>query len=430
MTSTFQYLHSLIRRWLPVLPLLLGISAYGQTSNALSLDSCYKLARQNYPMIKQLDLVEKTRQFSVENASKNWLPQLNFNGQATYQSAVTSIPFEIPHISIPTYSRDQYKIYGEIDQTIYDAGSIQNQKMAQNADAAIQKQSVEVSLYALKDRVNQVFFGVLLLDEQLKQNEILQHTIQNNTDKLQAQVTNGAALKSGLSELRAELLEQQQNQVSIEASKRAYLNMLGLLIGRNLDAGTQLVKPETTALTNTITRPELNLYDNQKISYNIQDRILNDNNLPKVSAFFQGGYGRPGLNLLSNDFSFYYIGGVRFSWSIGGLYALKNNHELMNISRQGIDLQKQTFLLNTKIQLQQENGEITKLQEMLKKDDDIINNRTEVTEDSKQRMENGMLTVHDYLSELDAENQARQNKILHQVQLLQAQYNYQTTSGK
>ena len=400
-----------------------------QAQSELTIDSCYKLARENYPMIKQLDLVEKTREYSVKNASKAWLPQLNFAGQVTYQSAVTSIPFEIPHVSIPTYSRDQYKIYGEVDQNIYDGGNIQNQKEEQNVNAAIQKQTTEVTLYGIKDRINQIYFGILLLDEQLKQNEILDSTIQNNINRMQAQVSNGVALKSGLYELQAQLLQQEQAGIQYKASRKAYVDMLGLFINKSLSESIRLAEPQTVAVSSTIKRPELTLYDYQRNSYDIQDKMLTSNYLPKLSAFFQGGYGRPGLNMLSNDFSWYYIGGIKFSWSLGNLYTLNNNRQLYQIDREQIDLQKQTFILNTNIQLSQQNGTILQLQEIIQKDNDIVSKRTEVTADAKIRMENGALTVHDYLSELDSENQARQNKLLHQVQLIQAMYNYQNTSG-
>jgi outer membrane protein TolC len=400
-----------------------------QAQTGLTIDSCYKLSRENYPLIKQLGLIEKTRQYSVENASKAWLPQLTVNAQATYQSEVTSIPFKIPHVDIPAYSKDQYKIYGELDQTIYDAGTIQNQKEQHNMDAAIQKQSTEVTLYNLKDRVNQIFFGILLLDEQLKQNDILDSTIQNNMDRLQAQVNNGVALKSGLYELQAQLLQQEQVAIQYRSSRKAYVDMLGLFINRPLNENTQLVEPLTITPIKTIKRPELTLYDYQKNIYDIQDKMLKSNYLPRLSAFFQGGYGRPGLNMLTNDFSFYYIGGIRFGWSLGSLYTLNNNRQLSQIGREQIDLQKQTFLLNTNIQMSQQNGAIVQLMELIRKDDEIVAKRSEVTADAKIRMENGTLTVHDYLGELDFENQARQNKRLHHVQLLQAMYNYQNTSG-
>ncbi len=414
--------------WLPVLINIFVLSTL-HAQSVLSIDSCYKLARENYPMIKQLDLVEKTRQYSIENAEKAWLPQVNINGQATYQSAVTSIPFEIPHVTIPSYSRDQYKIYGEVDQNIYDAGNVQNQKEEQNVNAAIQKQTTEVTLYGIKDRINQIFFSILLLDEQLKQNDILDSAIQNNINRMQAQVSNGVALKSGLYELQAQLMQQEQSAIQFKASRKAYLDMLALFINKPLNENTRLTEPQTMAVSSTIKRPELTLYDYQRNSYDVQDKMVNSNYLPRLSAFIQGGYGRPGLNMLSNDFSWYYIGGIKFSWSLGNLYTLNNNHQLFQIDREQIDLQKQTFLLNTNIQLSQQNGNILQLREIIQKDDEIVNKRTEVTADAKLRMENGALTVHDYLGELDSENQARQNKLLHQVQLLQALYNYQNTSG-
>jgi len=415
-----------------LLILLAGLAfmpANGQNSGTINLDSCYKLARQYYPLTRQMGLIEKTRDYNVENAGKGYLPQFSIAGQATYQSAVTSIPFEIPHVSIPTYSRDQYKIYAEADQTIYDGGTIRNQKDAATADAIVQKQNLEVNLFALNDRINQVYFGILLIDQQLVQNEILQSDIKNSSEQMQARVSNGVALKSGLEELQAELLQQEQNQVQLKASRKAYLDMLGLFIHQNLNESVKLIKPEPVLQSDVIKRPELTLYDYQKKSIDVQDRMLSTSNMPKFSFFVQGGYGRPGLNMLSNDFSFYYIGGLRLNWQLGGFYSLKNSRELLNINRQTTDLQKETFLYNTNIVLKQQDGEMAKLQQMITKDDEIIKTRTAVTDDARQKMQNGVMTSHDYLSELDLENQARQNKMLHQVQLIQAQYNYKNTTG-
>ena len=418
-----------IRTLILVSNLLVVLSAMGQNVTTLTLDSCYKLSRDQYPMTRQMGLIEKTRNYSIENASKGYLPQFSLVGQATYQSAVTSIPFEIPHITIPSYSKDQYKIYAEADQTIYDAGMIQNQKEADNVDAIVQKQNLEVTLFALKDRINQIYFGILLIDEQLKQNDIYQADIKNSMDQLQAQVNNGVALRSGLDELKAELLQQEQNRIQFQASRKAYLDMMSLFIHQNLSENTNLVKPEPAIIQDEIKRPELTYYDYQKRSYDIQDKMLTSNNLPKLSFFVQGGYGRPGLNMLSNDFAFYYYGGLRLNWQFGGLYTTKNSRELLNINRQTTDLQKETFLYNTSITLKQQNGQIAQLQQMIVKDDEIILTRAEVTQDAKQKMENGTLTVHDYVSELDAENQSRVNKLLHEVQLLNAQYNFKNTTG-
>jgi len=414
----------------------IGLSAFGQApSKNLTLEQCYSLAKQNYPLIKQAGLIEKSRTYNVENASKGYLPQFSINGQATYQSAVTSLGItgiDIPHVidvTIPTPHKDQYNIHGEVDQTIYDGGIIKQQKNSAQTDADISQKNLEVELYTLKDRINQVFFGTLLIDQQLIQNTLVKKDIQNSIDKMQEAVNKGTALKSSLDELQAELLEQDQNEISLKANRKAYIDMLGILINMSLDETTVLESPNTITVSDSISRPELLLYDFQKKSYDAQDKILNAQNRPKVIFFVQGGYADPALDAFDVNFEWYYIGGIKLSWNFGGYYTLKNQHQLINIDRETTDLNKQTFLFNTKITMKQQSAQIVSLQEMMQKDDEIVAKRTSIKESSKAQMEQGTITVHEYVGELDAEDEAKQNLILHKIQLLQAQYTYQNTTG-
>jgi len=402
-------------------------------AQTLTLDTCYALARQQYPLIKQLDLIAKTKDYNVSNASRGYLPQVNFNGQGTYQSAVTQIPLDFKFggitISIPTLSKEQFNMHGELDQTIYDGGMIKQQKQLQEANADIQTQNVGVELYALKDRIDQIFFGALLIDAQLKQNNVTQRDLQNNIDKMQANVTNGTALESNLEELQAELMQQQQNEITLRASRKAYMDMLSLFINRQLTDSAALMSPGNVKVSDSIRRPELAFYDAQKKNDDVQDKLLNVGNRPKFSYFFQGGYALPGLNAFDIDPAWYYITGFRLSWSLDGFYTLKNQRQLLNIDRQGIDIQKQDFILNTRINLKQQSADMIKLEQLINKDNDIINKRTAVKNSAKVQMDNGTMTVHDYISELDAEDEAKQSLLLHEVQLLMDEYNYQNTSG-
>lgn len=288
---------------------------------------------------------------------------------------------------------------------------------------------MEVELYTLKDRINQVFFGTLLIDQQLIQNDLLKKDIQNSIDKMQEAVNNGTALKSSLYELQANLLQQDQNEINLKANRKAYIDMLGILINMSLDEATVLQTPNTISVTDSISRPELFLYDFQKKSYDVQDKILSAQNRPKFMFFVQGGYAEPGLDAFDVNFEWYYIGGFKLSWSLGGYYTLKNQRQLLNIDRETTDVNKETFLFNTKITMKQQSAQILSLQEMMNKDDEIVAKRTSIKEFSKAQMEQGTVTVHEYVGELDAEDEAKENLILHKIQLLQAQYNYQNTTG-
>ncbi|MEO6188468.1 MAG: TolC family protein [Ginsengibacter sp.] len=406
-----------------------SLKLYAQQTKALSIDEVYQLARKNYPLIKQRDLIAKTKDYSVSNAEKGFLPAFSVNGQATYQSTVTSFPFQVPGFSIPQFNKDQYKLYAQADQVIYDGGVIKNQKQTAEANEVVQQQNLQVQLYALYDRVNQLFFGALLQDEQLKQNDLLQRDLQNGIDKAKALVDNGVAFRSSVDELSAQLLQAQQSRVELAATKKAYLDMLGLFIDAKLDNSTILEKPAAPVMADNIDRPELLSYDYQSKIYDLQGQLIRDQLKPKISFFVQGGYGRPGLNFLSNDFSFFYTGGLRLNWNFGSLYTIKNQQHLLDINKNTQDIQKETFLFNAKLSQLQQNENVQKYDGLIDKDNAIIELRSSVKKASYAQLENGVLSAHDYINQVNAEDQSRQTKILHEMQLLQAQYTYQNIVG-
>lgn len=407
----------------------LQITAGAQTTGPLTIERCYELAAKNYPLAKQLQLIEKTKQYTIENIAKGWLPQLSLNGQGTYQSAVTQIPFSLPNVNIPVLSKDQYKAYTEIYQPLTEGYNIRQQKELAAANAATESQKLSVELYKIKERINQLFFGLLLIDEQLKQTELLKKDIRSGLEKTNAAIANGTALKSSGDVLQAELLKTGQRNVELKASRKGFAEMLSVFINEPVTENTQLQEPLPVAVNAAINRPELQMYEAQKAGFAVQDKLVKAKNLPRLGIFAQGGYGRPALNMLSNDFAGYYIGGLKLNWNFTGLYTAKKEKAILKINQSGIDVQKETFLLNTRMILSQQNSEVRKYQELMDTDAEIIRLREKIKQTSASQLENGTITSIDYLSYVNAEDQARQNRLLHQVQLLQAQYNYQTTSG-
>lgn len=404
------------------------VIAAAQT-NSLSLDTCYALAKQNYPLIKQHELIVKSREYSLQNISKGYLPRININGQATYQSDVTKIPIKIPGMDIPQVSKDQYKIYAEVNQPVYDGGVITQQKKIREADAEAEEQSMEVQLYQLKSRVNQLFFGILLTDAQLRQNELTKQDIQSGLNEANASIANGAALKSSADVLKAELLQAGQHTTELKANREAFLSMLGLFVNRNIDEHTIFIRPRILIPSPVINRPELLLYEDQNKILDAQNSLLTAKNRPELSFFAQGGFGKPGFNILSNSFDPYYIGGLRLSIPLSGFYTLKNERALINISKKDIAVQKATFLFNTRFSLQQQSAEINKLREVLQADDEIVPLRENIKKTALAQLAHGVITTSDYLREVNAEDNARQNRILHEIQLLLAQYEEQITTG-
>lgn len=404
---------------------------HSSAQESLSLQKAYELAQQNYPLIKQRDLIKQTTGYTIDNLSKGFLPQISLSGQATYQSDVTQVKIPVPGVSVEPLSKDQYKVLADINQLVYDGGIIKQQKNIQQLNDEVEQQKVEVELYKLKERINQLFLGVLFLDEQLKQTELVKADLNTGIKKVEAQVNYGVAFKSNLNVLKAELLKAGQRVIELKASRKGLIDVLSLFINQTLPEDTRLEKPvvEGAVLSNEIQRPELKLYSTQEKLLGGQHRLIDSRNKPKASLFWQGGYGRPGLNFLKNEFDFFYTTGVRFNWSFGGLYTQKKEKKIIELNQKTVDIQKEVFLLNTNTQLRQQQSEIEKLQKLIEADKEIIDLRIKVKDAAKAQLENGVITANDYLREVNAEDQARQSLITHQVQLLQAQINYQTLAG-
>jgi outer membrane protein TolC len=399
-------------------------------STSLTLNECYALARENYPLVKQRALITRTRAYSIDNIARGNLPQVVIAGQATYQSDVTTIPISVTGMDIPKISKDQYRLYGEISQPLTDMVTVSRQKELQEANSKIQEQNLEVELYKLRDRINQLYFGALLIDEQQRQNDLLKKDIQTGIDRTQAAVKNGIDFKSNVDKLKAELLKADQRTVELKASRKAYLDMLALFVNRPLDEQTVVTKPMTLIRAEDIRRPELRLFDDQKNGYAVQNKLISARNLPKFSLFFQGGVGQPSpVNMLSADLSSYYITGLRLNWSLTSFYTSSRERQLLTINQGMVDAQREAFIFNTQLTQRQQNADIDRLQQLVNTDDEIITLRTSVKTAAESQLANGVITVNDFLREVNAEDQARQNKLLHETQLLMAQYSYQTTTG-
>jgi len=420
----------IMKRLLFITLLLLG-SEFVTPQTQLTLDDCYEKARINYPLIKQKDYIAKTKDYSVSNVWNGYFPQITLLGQATYQSDVTEVPMPLPGVVIERLTKDQYKVAVDVTQTIYDGGIMSSQAGIQGSINEIDDQKIEIELIKIKERVNQIYLGILLIESQTNQVDLVIEDLSASIAKLEAAYANGTSTKSDVDVLRAELLKTEQRKIELTSSRLSYLNMLGLLINENLDESTTLQTPSQINFLSAeeISRPELRLYSAQKNLIENQSGLTSSKIIPKANLFFQGGYSKPGLNMFKNDFAWYYITGIRFSWSLSNLYSYGNESEINKLSKLNIDAQTETFLLNTKITTNQQLQEIDKLKKLIEVDKSIIDLRTSVKESSKAKLDNGVITSSDYIRDLNAEDTARQNLEIHKIQLLLAQYNYKITTG-
>ncbi|EOR93600.1 Outer membrane efflux protein [Arcticibacter svalbardensis MN12-7] len=400
-----------------------------QSTAPFTIEVCYQLAKEHYPLIKKRELILQNSKYLLQNSSKTNLPQLNVSGQASYQSETVSFPTMGAGISFPSLDKDQYKILADVSQNLLDGGNTRNQKAAIRANEAVQQQSLEVNLQAVKERINQVYFSILLLDEQLKQNAIRISDLNSSAAKVSALIKNGTSFRSNMDELKAELVQAEMTNIEIRTQSQANLEMLSILTGSTITSPSELIVPKPLSSPPTINRPELKLYDLQKKIYAIDEQKLQTDYLPKLSAFFQGGYGRPTLNFIKNEFGPWYITGVRLNWAFGSLYTLKDNKKIVNLNRLSIEVERESFLQNTTINLTRQTNEILKFKALIEQDRKVIELRASIKKAAQAQQENGVITMRDYISQLNAENSARQTLILHTIQLLQSQYNYLYTSG-
>jgi outer membrane protein TolC len=426
-----KWLNWIVNPFLSLILCFVVVTVSAQTNETITIEQAYQMARQNYPLIMQRELIEKSSFLTIENIKTSFLPQLNVSGQASYQSDVTTLDIPIPNVKINPVSKDQYKVWADVNQLLYDGGMSKSQQQVQKVSAAVDDQKTEVELYKLKDRINQLYLGILLLDAQLKQTESVKSDLGVGLKTVNAQVNNGVAFKSGALVLEAQLLQTEQRVIEIKSNRKALLNVFSLFINRPLAEEVQLVTPvvKETVEDENIARPELKLYSYQDSLWKTQQQLINAKNMPKASLFAQGGYGRPTLNFLRNDFNFYYLGGLKLNWSLGNYYTSKRERQILTVNEKLNEVQRDVFLFNTGTQLTQQKSETDKLNRLVEVDEQIIDIRKKITEAAKAQLQNAVITSNDYLREVNAEDQARLSLVAHQIQLLQAKINYQNIKG-
>lgn len=396
---------------------------------SVSIEECYEWSRENFPLIRQLDIIDKSTAYSLSNASIGNLPQINLNGQASYQSAVTQLPIEIPNMEIPTIDKDQYKIYGEVYQPLTNFVTVNAAKEQIALMGAIEKQKLELELYQLKDRINQLYFGVLLINEKIGQYNIIMSDLDSTLDKVESAILNGTATQTDKSLLQVERISLQQQIDESKSNQEAFLKILSTFTGQTITANTVLLKPSTAAYSANINRPELILFKLQNQFTAIEQNQLSNTLVPNIGLFMQAGYGRPALNFLSNEFDFYYIGGIKFNWNLSRLYKLKNTRKTIRLTTDKVAIQRETFLLNTKLVQTQQSAEIVKYELLIESDHEIIKMRDAILATAKAQLDNGLITTIDYVKFLNDVNSVKQSLLLHETQLQLSQYNLQTTTG-
>lgn len=407
------------------------IQLYAQ--EIITIDSVYSWAGKNYPLIKRADLVRQSESYSLANIRSGNYPQLYITAQASYQSDVTQLP-HVPNqpIIVPVLSKDQYKIAADLSQNIYDGGSIHAQKQIQKANTQIELATIQKDLYLIRERINQIYFGVLLLNIQHDQNDSLIIQLTRTKARVESAIENGSAFRSDADQVQAEILTQRQRQYDIEAARTAYLQMLSAYTGRQITSYQQLSIPaaKTNWLDQENNRPELKIFDQQDILLDQQMALTKSRALPKISLFGQGGYGRPGLNMLKNEFAPYYVAGIRVNWNFSSLYTNKNEVASLELKKKETAVNRETFLFNNNFSMIQQDNEKLKMDQLIRTDEEIVRLKESITHTAEAKYANGVITLNDLLKEINTLAQARLNLELHKIQSISNQFNRQFTLGQ
>ncbi|WP_455536386.1 TolC family protein [Prevotella koreensis] len=397
----------------------------------ITLEQLQEQARANYPAIRKYGLVEQSRDFTLSNVAKGNLPQVLFQGKTSYQSSVTRLPIDVGKFGIDYEGlpRDQYNTSVTISQVIYDGGKIAAEKKIARAQADVQNEQINVMMYGIRESVNRLFFSILLIDEQLLHNILLQDDLRLVQKNVEAMITGGVANQSDADLVSVELIRARQQEEMLHTFRRTYLSMLSTFIGTPIDASVKLRKPTEALFPTANNRPELSFYNAQQRLLDLQQSSLDVSLRPRVDIFLQGGVGNPGLNMFKNGWDAYYKVGATVSWNIGALYRRKNDTQLIDMERQQVNVNRETFLFNIRIQEQQLKGQIENIRSQIAHDDEIIRLRENIRRASEKRVESGIETVNEMLRDINAVSEARQQRAIHEVELLQEIHKLKTINN-
>ena len=421
--------------------IVLGISMIiGHLSfcTAQTLEECQLAAERNYPLIKQYGLIEKTTELTVANIQKGWLPQVSASAQATYQSDVVAFPDQMQAIyqqmglDMKGLTKDQYRVGIDVSQTVYDGGAISSQKRIAREQGKVLTAQNEVNIYNVRKRVNEMYFALLMLDEQMKLNQDLQELLSGNERKLASMVKNGTAAESDWQNVKAERLNVVQQATDLEGHKQMIRRMLSTFCGIEVK---QLSRPPLTPPDSggENRRPELKALDAQIGLYNAQEKALDAALMPKLGVFAQGFYGYPGLNMfedmMRHDWSLNGIVGARLTWNIGALYTRKNDKAKLQLQRDLTESNRDVFLFNNNLEQIQQNENISRYKKLMADDEEIISLRQAVRKAAESKLSHGIIDVNDLVREINAENAARVQQSMHEIEMLKEIYDNKFTTN-
>ena len=426
-----KLIHNDMKRLLFIIGICVAVCATGQT-----LDECQQAAERNYPLIAQHDLIARTTELTVANIQKGWLPQLSATAQASFQNAVPAWPDEMKGlmqqmgVDMKGLAKDQYRVGLDLQQTVFDGGAISAQKQVAREQGAVQQAQLDVSLYQVRQRVNEMYFGLLLLDDQISLNNDLQEQLAASEKKLTSMVKHGTAAQCDLNNVKAERLKVIQQMTTLESQRRVLMAMLESFCGIEVK---QVSKPAAVDVVSDNNRPELRLIDSQLRLADAQDRALNAALLPHLGVFAQGYYGYPGYNMfkdmMGRNWSWNGMVGARLTWNIGALYTHHNDKVKVQLQRETAQNQREVFLFNNRLEQMQQNEAIKRYRSLMSQDQEIITLREQVRKAAESKLSHGIIDVNDLLRDINSENAARVQRSIHEIEMLKQMYDLKYTTN-
>lgn len=418
--------------------IILGLLMLPIMAQAQTLEECQQAAERNYPLIQQYGLIEKTTELTMANIQKGWLPQVSASAQATLQSDVTAFPDQIMKvyqqmgIDMQGLRKDQYRVGIDIQQTVFDGGTIRSQKEIAREQGMVQAAQNEVNLYNVRKRVNEMYFGLLLIDEQMVLNKDLQELLAQSENKLASMVKNGTAAESDYQNVKAERLNVIQQMTGLQSQRSALVRMLSAFCGIEVK---EVVKPAAkTSLQTSGLRPELKAINAQLRLADAQEKALDAALMPKFGMFAQGFYGYPGYNMfedmMSRRFSWNGMIGARLTWSIGALYTRKNDKAKIQLQRETAENNRDVFLFNNNLEQIQQNENILRYKKLMADDEEIITLRSSIRKAAESKLSHGIIDVNDFVKEINNENAAKVNGRIHEIEMLKEIYDLKYTTNQ
>lgn len=404
--------------------LILGlILVSGQISaQHLTLLDCLDKSEQNFPLLKGREVLLKSSELNIQNLKNNWLPQMEVTGQASWQSDVPSMnpDVQIPGFSVPQAPKDQYKVALDVSQTLYDGGRTGKAVDVEQLAGDIEVQNIEVQMLDVSKRVAELFFSILMLEEQKQQINHKLKVLESRSTELDALLANGAVAESSLKKLEAEMLLVQQQLISVETNEETLLTNLSSFLGEPVELASILIRPSVDQLLTPEPRPEYSLFSLQKKRLEQVAELEQRNRWPVLAAFGQGGYGNPGYNMLKDEFDTFYMVGLRLRWTPWDWSETKRTKAVFDNQIRLVDIEEESFRVNQTRAVNQLDGELLRYQQLIEMDSRIVELRRGIEENSTHLLKNGSIATSEYIDDLDDYIIAQINKDLHQLEFLEA----------